>query len=126
LFEVLLRATSKSCPLCIQNHNVQKYGSKKQVFVDLPMDGKHVNIVIKRQRYRCGDCQKSFYEKISIMDTRRNMTTRLIKYIQAECPIRTFVSLSQESGVSDKTIRNIIKIVCKKETPADEKPASLV
>ena len=75
--------------------------------MDLPIHGKRVGIIIKRQRYRCKSCDTTFYEELDMMDDRRNATSRLIEYICHQAMKRTFASISDDVGVDEKTVRNI-------------------
>lgn len=71
------------------------------------MHGKRVVLDIDRRRYRCKVCGKTLFEPLPDMDAKRNMTQRLVKFIEARCLKETFVHLSREVGVDDKTIRHI-------------------
>ena len=41
------------------------------------------------------------------MDAKRNMTERLVKFIEQRCLKETFAALSREVGIDDKTIRHV-------------------
>lgn len=47
------------CPKCGTLPNLYKYGKKEQLFFDLPMHAKRVSLIIKRQRYRCRECEET-------------------------------------------------------------------
>lgn len=97
-----------SCPQCGFS-NVYKHGVKKQLFMDLAMHGKRVGIVVERQRYICRECSSTFFEPLSDMDEKRLATKRLIAWIEEQSLKRTFVSIADEVGVDEKTIRNIFR-----------------
>jgi len=49
--------------LCPGEHGedqIQRFGSKEQLFLDLPMHGKRVALLVYRRRYRCKVCGKTF------------------------------------------------------------------
>lgn len=48
--------------------NLYKNDKKKQLFFDLPMYTKRVGIHIKRQRYKCRECNETFLENLPDMD----------------------------------------------------------
>jgi transposase len=86
---------------------VVKHGTDAQVVRDLPCHGKYVVIHVDRHRYRCKQCQKTWFEPLPEVDERRQATSRLVRYIQRQALRRTFVALALEVGVDEKTIRNI-------------------
>lgn len=96
------------CPQCGFS-NIYKHGIKKQLFMDLAMHGKRVGIVVERQRYICRECSSTFFEPLSDMDEKRLATKRLITWIEEQSLKRTFVSIADEVGVDEKTIRNIFR-----------------
>ncbi|GFN32392.1 ISL3 family transposase [Paenibacillus xylaniclasticus] len=94
------------CPQCgFTEHH--KHGIIKQMFWDIPMHGKRVGIWIKRQRYKCKSCSSTFMEPLPDMDDKRTATRRLVEHIERESLETTFVKLSTQVGVNEKTIRNI-------------------
>lgn len=97
------------CPHCLIGTTFQEYGTKEQVFMDWPAHGKRVGIIVKRQKYRCKHCERTFLERLPDMDERHTMTRRLVDYIQRESLLgtNTFVRVAENVGVSEGTIRNI-------------------
>lgn len=96
------------CPNCGFS-NLYKHGTKKQLFMDLTMHGKRVGIVVERQRYLCRECNNTFFEPLPDMDEKRLATKRLVEWIEKQSLERTFVSIADEIGLHEKTIRNIFK-----------------
>jgi transposase len=86
-----------------------KHGTKKQAFMDTPMHGKRVAIVLKRQRYKCPSCGKTILEPLWGMNSSRMCTNRCVEYIEQQSLKRTFVQVADEIGVSEGTIRNIFR-----------------
>lgn len=95
------------CPKCGTVANLYKHGKKKQLFFDLPIHAKRVGIFVNRQRYKCIECNETFFEKLSNMDNKRSLTNRLINWIQEISLKKTFTSIADQIGVDEKTIRNI-------------------
>lgn len=97
-----------ACLKCDQNDELYKNGTKLQVFKDLPIHGKRTRIVVKRQRYMCQACRETFVQPLPDIDRRGTMTKRLAQYIQREAVRRTFLSVAEEVGVDDQTVRNVL------------------
>src|SRR5699024_9092864 len=95
------------CSKCSTVANLYKHGKKQQLFFDLPMPVKRVGIYVKRQRYKCRECNKTFLEYLPDMDVNRSVTIRLINWIQETSLEKTFTNVAEEIGVDEKTIRNI-------------------
>src|SRR5690625_7129438 len=57
------------------------------------MHAKRVGINVNRQRYKCRECNETFFENLSDMDVNRSVTNRLINWIQ--------------QASLEKTVRNI-------------------
>lgn len=73
------------------------------------MHGKRVGIELTRKRYKCKNCLKTFLEILPDMDEKRLATKRLVKYVEKHSLEKTFVSIAEEIGIDEKTIRNIFK-----------------
>src|SRR5690625_1391851 len=71
------------------------------------MHAKRVGIYVKRQRYKCRECNETFFEKFPDMDINRSVTNRLIDWIQEASLEKTFTSVADDIGVDEKTVRNI-------------------
>lgn len=97
------------CTQCDAKANLYKHTKRVQLIMDLPMHGKRVGIEVHRLRYKCRECGKTFYEPLPGTDDKRGCTKRLIEYIEKQSLKRTFVSLSDEIGLNEKTIRNIFR-----------------
>ncbi len=95
------------CPKCGTIANLYKHGKKKQLFFDLPMHAKRVGIYVKRQRYKCRECNETFFENLPDMDVNRSVTNRLIDWIQEASLEKTFTSVADDIGIDEKTVRNI-------------------
>lgn len=98
------------CPECRKSDFVG-FGKREETILDTPIHGKRVGISIIRRRYRCQNtaCGRTFYEDIPHRDDKRLATKRLIAYIEKQSLSRTFASLADETGLDEKTIRNIFR-----------------
>lgn len=98
------------CPHCGCVANFCKHDNREQLCTDLPIHGKRVGLIIKRQRYRCRNCKHTFWERLDhTIDEKRNCTKWLLKYIEKQSLKRTFVSISEGVWLNEKTIRNIFR-----------------
>lgn len=95
-----------ACPACTSTA-LHRHGTKQQSFMDTPMHGKRVELRFERRRYRCTSCGKTMLETLPSMDSKRQMTSRLLAYIEQRCVQSTFAEVSREVGVDDKTIRHV-------------------
>lgn len=110
LIQVVTNSSPLACPHCGCIAKLYKHDSREQVCIDLPIHGKRVCLLIKRQRYRCRDCNRTFWEHLDhTIDEKRNCTKRLLSYIEEQSLKRTFVSISEDVGLHEKTIRNIFR-----------------
>lgn len=97
-----------ACPRCgVTPPTLYRFGTRENTFHDLPSHGRRVGILVRRQRYKCRNCGGTFLEPLPDMDDRRVATRRLVEWIERESLRRTFVSVAEESGVHEKTVRNI-------------------
>ncbi len=99
---------ASSCPHC-QSGRLTSWGTREQVFKDLPMHGKRVGIYIDTKRLRCQACGKTFSQALPVLAENRMMTDRLVKWIGQQALKHTFTSLADETGVVEGTIRNIFR-----------------
>ena len=97
-----------ACPHC-QSDRLNSWGTREQVFKDLPMHGKRVGIYIDTKRLRCQACGKTFSQTLPLLAENRMMTDRLVKWIGQQALKHTFTSLADETGVVEGTIRNIFR-----------------
>ena len=99
---------TSACPHC-QSDRLTSWGTRDQVFKDLPMHGKRVGIYINTRRLRCQSCGKTFSQALPVLAENRMMTERLVAWIGQQSLKRTFTSLADETGVVEGTIRNIFR-----------------
>lgn len=98
-----------ACPSCGAVGALNRFGKFPQTFLDLPVRGHHVGLSVQRQRYRCRECGKTCMQPLPDMDDKRHATRRLVEYVERESVKRTFVSIAQEVGLDEKSVRNIFR-----------------
>ncbi|MAG68330.1 MAG: ISL3 family transposase [Pseudomonadales bacterium] len=94
------------CPHC-QTEGPYRHGTQQQQYIDIPMHGKPVLLRVDRARFRCKGCGKTFFSHLPDIDPKRKASTRFVKYIEQESLKKTFALLSRETGIDEKTIKNI-------------------
>lgn len=94
------------CPHC-DSRAISRNGSRRALFNDLPIHGKQVRIQVIRQRYLCRDCGKSSSQRLPDVDSKRDATARLVRYVSEQSLKRTFASIAEEIGSTPNTVRNI-------------------
>jgi len=99
---------TSACPRC-QSGCLTSWGTREQVFKDLPMHGKRVGIYFDTKRFRCQSCGKTFSQQLPMLAENRMMTRRLVNWIGEKSLKRTFTALAEETGVVEGTIRNIFR-----------------
>ena len=92
------------CPHC-RKYGVVGFGRREQVIKDLPRLGKRSSIYVETRRWRCKNCEKTFFDTLPAVDEKRRMTDRLVQWIGDQAVRRTYSSVADEVGVTDGTIR---------------------
>lgn len=82
-------------------------GTKDVSFVDTPMHGKRVVIVVKRQRFICKGCRATVYPDIPHVHEKRRMTLRCYDYITKNGTKRSWKALGDEIGIDAQTVSDI-------------------
>ena len=85
------------------------HGRIKQVIRDMPTHGKRVAIYVDTRRWCCADCGKTIMEALPAVNAMRDMTERLCQWIGQQSLKRTFASIADNTGLDEKTIRNIFR-----------------
>ena len=91
------------CPHC-RKYGVVGFGRREQVIKDLPRLGKRSSIYVETRRWRCKNCEKTFFDTLPAVDEKRRMTDRLIQWIGDQAVRRTYSSVADEVGVTEGSI----------------------
>ncbi|WP_277680141.1 ISL3 family transposase [Gracilibacillus dipsosauri] len=108
LFKVEAINPPERCPECGFD-KLYKHSSRKQLIMDLPIRLKRVGLQLNRRRYKCCECDSTFWERLISIDEKRSMTKRLVKAIEEQSMSKTFVEVAENVGVDEKTVRNVFK-----------------
>lgn len=95
-----------------------KHDKVKRRIKDVPVGGLPVSIHATSSRWRCSGCGTTFVEILPGVSEHRNMTHRLVSWIETECLSKPFASVASHIGVDKKTIRNIFSAYSASRFPA--------
>ncbi|NMP24399.1 transposase family protein [Sulfobacillus sp. DSM 109850] len=76
------------------------FGRKQQLFMDLPMHGRRVRLVIDCQRYRCRACGATFREPLPDINEKHMCTERMAAYVSEQASRRNWASAKAPFGTS--------------------------
>lgn len=100
----------QACIRCGVVGELYRHGVKKQRFMDLPIHNKRVGLIVHRQRYHCRACSKTSFQPLADMDKNHSATLRLLAYIGKESMKRTFVSVADDTGILERTVRRLFAL----------------
>lgn len=78
---------------------------KERVVTDISMHNKAVKLVIRHRRYRCPECNGTFYEILDSVDRGGKVTKRLVEHMKQMALKKPFTHIADEYGVSHTTVR---------------------
>lgn len=96
-----------ACPDCKSSDQFFRHGRREQLFMDTPLFGKRLGLLIQRQRYRCKACNRVFFQPLPEMDEKRIATRRLVEFVQTQAVVHSFMSVAEDVGIDEKSVRNI-------------------
>ncbi|MDD5513447.1 MAG: ISL3 family transposase [Candidatus Omnitrophica bacterium] len=103
-----------ACIRCGVMGQLYRHGVKKQRFMDLPIHGKRAGIMVNRQRYHCRACHQTSFQPLPDMEKNHAATKRLIEFIGRESMKRTFVSVADDTGIHERTVRRLFMATVKR------------
>lgn len=78
---------------------------KERIVSDISMHGKAVKLLIRHRRYRCPECDATFYEMLDSVDRGGKVTKRLVEHIMRMALKKPFTHIADEYGISHTTVR---------------------
>lgn len=97
---------AEECPYC-GSENIIRFGSKAKAVRDIPMFGGRVELLVNNPRYKCKECDNSFFNTYHSIEDGKRMTNRLREYIRKQSLLKPFSVLGEELGISDTAVKNI-------------------
>ena len=103
------------CPRC-QNLTDAVHDYRKQRIKDIPAFGRFVTLLLRKRRYHCNKCEKSFYETVPFLPKYHRMTSRLSAYMVNEFrKVSSVKDIAERNHVSTTTAARIFDHVCYRE-----------
>ena len=101
------KAISRLCPHCGRSNDTVAHAKRTLVIRDIPSHGKAVVIHLDVPRLKCRPCIQTFTASVPEVDTGREMTERLAKWIGRQSIEYTYAESAKQVKVDEKTVRNI-------------------
>ena len=101
------KAISRLCPHCGRSHDTVVHAKRTLVIRDIPSHGKADVIHLDVSRLKCKPCKQTFTASVPEVDTGREMTERLAKWIGRQSIEYTYAEIAKQVKVDEKTVRNI-------------------
>lgn len=98
-----------SCPVCRRENAMNSDGNgKARLLHDVSRNNYRVDIVLLPKRFECKYCNAKITPTLRGIEENRQMTTRLLEYLQTECFLQSHTALAERSGFTPETIQNIM------------------
>ena len=99
-----------SCPSCTAYGKwIHRHGVSEQEFRDIPHGMWPTVLQLRRNRFKCTVCKKTWMEEIPSLDGSRLMTRRLADFIVQRCLKDTNYSVADDVGLDESTIRSVFR-----------------
>ena len=99
------------CPNC-KMETKRVHGYRQQQIKDVPMLNRNLIIKLKRRRYYCPYCGKTFYEKLSFLKRYQRITLRLMAKIMDDYKREySTKSIAELNGVSSATAIRVLDMI---------------
>lgn len=95
------------CPVCGTYTACISHNKRKRVFVDVPINGKHVLLRVHRKLLKCLECERYFLPPMPEGTVAKRLTVRAVKYILEEVKHSTLGETAKKVGISLETVRSI-------------------
>ena len=105
---ILSQPAEQTCPCCgAKTRRVHDY--RLQEVQDIPLQGKHVILVLRKRRYLCTSCRKRFTEPCPFLPSYHRRTRRLAFYIVSL--LRQTFSVKQVAGLTGVSIQTVCRLL---------------
>lgn len=101
------KAISRLCPHCGRSHETVVHARRTLVIRDIPSHGKAVVIHLDVPRLKCRPCNQTFTASVPEVDTGREMTERLVKWVGRQAIEYPYAEIAKQVRLDEKTIRNV-------------------
>ena len=105
---ILSQPAEQTCPCCgAKTRRVHDY--RLQEVQDIPLQGKHVILVLRKRRYLCTSCRKRFTEPCPFLPSYHRRTRRLTFYIVSL--LRQTFSVKQIAGLTGVSVQTVCRLL---------------
>ena len=105
---ILSQPAEQTCPCCgAKTRRVHDY--RLQEVQDIPLQGKHVILVLRKRRYLCTSCRKRFTEPCPFLPSYHRRTRRLTFYIVSL--LRQTFSVNQSAGLTGVSVQTVCRLL---------------
>lgn len=101
------REIARRCPHCDSSNDIVSHAWRTLVIRDVPSHGKAVAIHLDVPHLKCRPCNKTFTAPVPEVDTGREMTLRLTKWVARQALEYTYAEIAKQVKVDEKTVRNV-------------------
>lgn len=108
-FQLFFKRIDKRIPCSCGCSKLHIHDWRTQTFVDLPIHGKTVKLIISKQRYRCTVCGKRISSYLPFAAKFQRITLRAVKYIIHKLKKSNFTDTSLDVGVSLSSVMRKFK-----------------
>jgi len=96
------------CPCC-SSKTVKVKDYHTQTIKDVPIQFKPTSLILKKRRYECSSCGKTFYEKLDFLPSYARKTTRLTEYIVDKLrTLSSSKSIAESANISSNTVSRLL------------------
>lgn len=107
-YDYLITAECKEQPMdCVKcgSSNLVKHSLNERLVSDVQIHGMRTKINLLHRRYKCKDCNYTFYQLLNSVESDGKITKRLAKQLQVEALRKPFLQVGEDFGVSKTTVR---------------------
>lgn len=101
-----LVAKPSKCPYC-SSVKFWEFGTRNTRYFDFKLHGKKTLINLKRQRYRCQSCLRTFFHESDAFDPDFQLTSRVVRHIEESAIVKPFTHIADELSIDEKLVRNV-------------------
>ena len=93
------REIARRCPHCDSSNDIVSHAWRTLVIRDVPSHGKAVAIHLDVPHLKCRPCNKTFTAPVPEVDTGREMTLRLTKWVARQALEYTYAEIAKQVKV---------------------------
>jgi transposase len=112
--EIVSTLSVASCPDCGRVSNQIHDESEAQMIRDLSIAERQCYLVYRARRFKCGQCKKTFVERVEWKRPNVSFTERYERYVYQRVRRESVSQVAQDEGLSEETVQAIFELWAKK------------